>query len=249
MLIKRNIFYPPAKETRGLHILLPDDYASSGKQYPVMYYFDGHNLFLDEDATYGKSWGLKEFLAGWEKELIIVGLECSHNGNDRLTEYCPYTITGDSFLSGTVGTGKETMDFIVNVLKREIDREFPTLPGRACTGICGSSMGGLMSFYAAIRYNHVFSKAACLSPSLGPCERQLFMELENHPVDPDTRIYLSAGTKEGGSRSDPLRRRFAAKIFEQGADARVYLQQGGRHSEASWEKQNERYLSYLWLDA
>ena len=27
-----------------------------------MYFFDGHNLFFDEDATYGKSWGLKDFL-------------------------------------------------------------------------------------------------------------------------------------------------------------------------------------------
>ena len=43
-----------------LHLWLPDDYEESNERYPVMYFFDGHNLFYNEDATYGKSWGLKE---------------------------------------------------------------------------------------------------------------------------------------------------------------------------------------------
>ena len=28
-----------------------------------MYFFDGHNLFRDKDATYGKSWGLDAYCA------------------------------------------------------------------------------------------------------------------------------------------------------------------------------------------
>ena len=32
------------------------------KRYPVLYMFDGHNVFFDSDATYGKSWGMKEFM-------------------------------------------------------------------------------------------------------------------------------------------------------------------------------------------
>ena len=35
------------------------------ERYPVMYFFDGHNLFYDEDATYGTSWGLKGFLSSF----------------------------------------------------------------------------------------------------------------------------------------------------------------------------------------
>ena len=41
---------------RNAYIYLPDDYATSGKKYPVLYMFDGHNVFFDADATYGKSW-------------------------------------------------------------------------------------------------------------------------------------------------------------------------------------------------
>ena len=113
MIIKRDVLFTPAGSTRCLHIYLPDSYAEGNDLYPVMYFFDGHNLFDNADATYGKSWGLKEFLEGWGKEIIIVGLECSHEGNQRLQEYCPYTFRG-KFWGGTLkGTGKETLQWMV----------------------------------------------------------------------------------------------------------------------------------------
>ena len=27
-----------------------------------MYMFDGHNVFFDEDATFGKSWGMNDYM-------------------------------------------------------------------------------------------------------------------------------------------------------------------------------------------
>ena len=110
MIEKFNVLFSPANQDRCLHIYLPDDYHNSDERYPVMYMFDGHNLFYDSDATYGKSWGLKEFLDSWEKKIIVVGLECSHEGNARLTEYCPYY--WDSFAGPVYGTGEQTMDWI-----------------------------------------------------------------------------------------------------------------------------------------
>lgn len=62
MIEKRDFIYTPNGKNRPLHIYLPDNYEETEEQYPVMYFFDGHNLFNDKDATYGKSWGLKEFL-------------------------------------------------------------------------------------------------------------------------------------------------------------------------------------------
>ena len=59
--------------------------------------FDGHNLFLNSDATYGKSWGLADFLDHYDKKLIIVGIECNHEGNERLSEYCPYNLNSRLF--------------------------------------------------------------------------------------------------------------------------------------------------------
>lgn len=48
---------------RNTFVYLPDDWQSSGRRYPVVYMFDGHNLFFDSTATYGTCWGLKEYMA------------------------------------------------------------------------------------------------------------------------------------------------------------------------------------------
>ena len=60
MLIKEDVEIPYLRQKRKLHIFIPDD-AKDGERFPVFYMFDGHNLFLDEDATYGKSWGLLKY--------------------------------------------------------------------------------------------------------------------------------------------------------------------------------------------
>ena len=78
------------KERRA-YIFLPDSYTKEpNKRYPVMYMFDGHNVFLDSDATYGKSWGMNTYMQKSKKQLIIVAVECNHEGNGRLQEYSPY---------------------------------------------------------------------------------------------------------------------------------------------------------------
>ena len=147
MIIKRDFDYYGAN--RPLHIYLPENYDFCGERYPVMYFFDGHNLFYDSDATYGKSWGLKTFLDGWSKNMIIVGMECSHVGNERLEEYLPYPATTDAFGPLAV-KGNETLEWIVNEVKPMIDWEYRTYPDRRCTGIAGSSMGGLMAIRGVI---------------------------------------------------------------------------------------------------
>ena len=141
MIIKRDFIYTPKGASRPLHIWLPENYDRTEERYPVMYFFDGHNLFLDGDATYGKSWGMKDFLEGWEKEMILVGIECGHDGQERLSEYLPYP--GNGWLTGFDPQGQATMDWIVNEIKPMIDREYRTIPFRECTAIGGSSMGSL----------------------------------------------------------------------------------------------------------
>ena len=89
MIVKRDCIYTPKGKNRPLHIYLPDDYLSGMDRYPVLYFFDGHNLFSDDDATYGKCWGLKTFLDKWDRKLILVGIECGHEGDERLSEYMP----------------------------------------------------------------------------------------------------------------------------------------------------------------
>lgn len=257
MIIKRDMLYSPAGTNRTLHIWLPDDYYETDEQYPVMYFFDGHNLYRDEDATYGKSWGLKPFLENWPKKMIIVGMECSHEGRARLDEYSPYDCNF-GFLNGIRGIGDKTMDWIVNEVKPVIDRDYRTYYFREATGIAGSSMGGLMAVYAAGKYNRWFSKAGCISSAIGFCMQDLERDLLSSEISPDTRVYLSWGTEEaGGARRDPAEDYMtqtgynnchAAQLFQkEGATVRVYCQRGGHHCEADWEKLVPDFMNFLWF--
>ena len=145
MVIKRDFIYTPNGKKRPLHIWLPEGYDCSTERYPVMYFFDGHNLFFNEDATYGKSWGMKEFLESWGKPMIVVGIECGHDGEERLSEYLPYPAAKGSWFGKHKPLGGATMDWIVKELKPVIDADYRTIPFRECTAIGGSSMGGIMA--------------------------------------------------------------------------------------------------------
>lgn len=259
MIIKRDCIYPPKGANRPLHIYLPDDYFSSGERYPVMYFFDGHNLYNDEDATYGKSWGLKAFLNGWDKKMIVVGMECGHDGQERLSEYLPYPADPGSHFAQFAPMGSETVRWIVEQVKPLIDREYRTIPFRECTGIAGSSMGGLMAVYAAVHHNRWFSKAGCVSSSIGICMGPLMQDMQEHPLSPDTRIYLSWGTREAygirnknredtSSRTYGWNKAVADQVQGCGAAVKLRCQIGGGHSEADWEKLVPDFMNFLWME-
>ena len=255
MIVKRDFTYTPKGASRTLHIWLPEGYDRTDEHYPVMYFFDGHNLFLDEDATYGKSWGLKDFLEGWEKPMIIVGIECGHEGTERLSEYLPYP--GVGWLSAFAPMGEATMDWIVNEIKPVIDRDYRTMPFRECTAIGGSSMGGIMALYAGIHYNRWFSKAACVSSAMSCCMDPLMADLAASPISPDTRIYLSWGTREArkdhhdrADRSSPTYRnhkQVQEALKRRKAAVMLHCQVGGGHCEADWEKLVPTFMDFLWM--
>jgi len=231
---------------RNTFLYLPDDWQTSGKRYPVIYMFDGHNLFFDETATYGTCWGLKEYYDA-HPDFIIVGPECNHEGDMRLQEYCPYT---SDWFGGVEGTGKQYMQWLVEELKPIIDKKYPTRPGRLTTWVGGSSMGGLMSLYAVTAYNEVFGRAACLSPSIRLCMPDIMAEIETAKLRRDTRVYISWGEKEAkGQRGLALYTDNALQVtralLQKGAAVCPYFQPGGAHCEADWAKQVPLYMDFL----
>mgnify|MGYP000664281829 FL=1 len=221
--------------TRRTFVYLPDDWQTSGKKYPVLYMFDGHNLFFDSTATYGTCWGLKEYCDA-HPNWIIAAPECNHEGNKRLEEYCPYQ---SDWFGGITGTGHEYMEWLTKEFKPMMDKRYPTLPGRANTAIGGSSMGGLMSLYALLQYNEVFSRAAALSPSIWVSPEKLSGLVGRAKLEPGTVLYMDYGSREMGNH-DGMRCGFAemcAKVMTRGIHLTSRIVPGGTHSEASWEKQ------------
>ena len=259
MIIKRDFIYSPKGANRPLHIYLPDNYFETEDRYPVMYFFDGHNLYSDEDATYGKCWGLKDFLDSWGKEMIVVGIECGHDGQERLSEYLPYTANKGSHFAEFEPKGDETMQWILSEVKPMIDLEYRTIPFRECTGIAGSSMGGLMALYAAVHYNRWFSKAGCVSSAIGFCMRPLMSDLRKTAISPDTRVYLSWGTQEAWGIKNPeeddrhsktytWNKKVADQLLTSGAAVKMHCQIGGGHCEADWEQLIPTFMNFLWTE-
>ncbi len=84
------------EEERTAYIYLPASYDEHpGRRYPVLYMFDGHNVFFDSHATYGKCWGMKEYMDETETEMIIAAVESNHSpDHGRLKEYSPYGLAG-----------------------------------------------------------------------------------------------------------------------------------------------------------
>ena len=71
MIEKFNTYITPFKLERRVQVYLPKGYYESDERYPVIYMFDGHNLFFNQDATYGKSWGLQEFMDEYKTKMIL----------------------------------------------------------------------------------------------------------------------------------------------------------------------------------
>lgn len=242
MVLKWQVRLPElaGERLRSAYVYLPESYGwDECRRYPVLYMFDGHNVFFDQDATYGKSWGMKEYLDRTKTQLIVAAVECSHSpDNGRLSEYSPYDFA-DPQLGRFRGLGRETMEWLIHDFKSEIDRQYRTLPDREHTFLAGSSMGGLMSLYGVMEFNHVFSRAGALSPSVWVAPGKLSKLAREAELGRETVIYTDYGSEEGRQRPKVAGQLSKLANILESRDVMVTrrIVPGGTHCEACWERQ------------
>lgn len=248
MVIRRSIKIPAltGEKERRAYVYLPADYEESGDtRYPVLYMFDGHNLFSDEESTFGKCWGLEEYMDETRTPLIIAAVECNHEGDMRLSEYSP--VTFDFHGRKITGRGKKYMDWLVTDFKAFVDASFRTLPERGNTFIAGSSMGGLMTLYALAKYGKYFSRGAALSPSLWVQNGEIPDFIAKSKFPSDCVLFTDYGTKEFKNHS-PQKRLFGevfSLLCEKGVAVTARVVPNGTHSEQSWEKEIPFFMKTL----
>ena len=235
---------------RTAYVYVPDYWLEDRRRrFPVLYMFDGHNVFFDEDATYGKSWGMLEYLENSRMPLIVAAVECNPFPEDseyggRLSEYSPFDFSDDQW--GTVkGRGKVTMDWMVNEFKPYVDENYPTLSDRRHTFIAGSSMGGLMTIYALMEYSDIFSRGAALSPAVDFNPEETFEMIRNAKIR-RTHLYMDYGEKElswrGAKRNIP---KLTETLMKKGVLLTSRIVPQGEHNEASWERQIPIFMDVL----
>lgn len=241
------VYTPPLRMpalgfARTLRVYLPPDYAVGDRRYPVLYMFDGQNLF-DDATSYVGEWGVDEAMDALAREegfaAIVVGID--HGNELRINELIPYWNV--RFLPNA-GTG--FIDDVVHAIKPFVDANYRTRPGRAHTAVLGSSLGGLSADYAIHRYPEAFSRAGVFSPSYWVAD-EVFDNARRTPLPGDSRVYLYMGGREG-EESVPQAARMAAILHGQpgGRDTvTLHIVPGAEHNETAWRAEFPRAVRWL----
>lgn len=199
---------------------------------------DAQNLF-DKSTAYSGEWQVDEALDSISAQVIVIGIE--HGGEKRIAELTPFA--NDKYGGGDADA---YLQFIVETLKPQIDLKYRTKSGAKNTAMMGSSLGGLVSYYAAVKYPNVFGKVGVFSPSFWFSEKIFTLTAEADKIK--TKIYLLAGDNEGPEMVPDLER-MNALLSTKRCDCKKLTKKiivkGGMHNEKLWR---ENFLNaYLWL--
>ena len=158
---------------KTIRVYLPSnyDFNNSDNRYPVIYMCDGQNI-VDKYTTQFGEWNIDEEIQkaienNLHKGIIVVGIDCPTSDEQRMNELCPsmnHLIPTERH-GISYAYGDDFASFIVNDVKPLIDKVFFTKKDKLNTGIGGSSMGGLESFFIGIKHKETFGFSLCFSPA------------------------------------------------------------------------------------
>jgi enterochelin esterase-like enzyme len=186
-----------------------------------MYMQDGSNLFFSQEAFLGQDWGVRDKLALLDRmnaiqQMIIVGVYSA----DRMAEYTrpAYEAYGQS---------------VVEEIKPYIDAHFRTRPGPQTTGVMGSSLGGVVSFYMAWQWPEVFGNAGCLSSTFTHKDNLVERVLQEERRD--VRFYLDSGWPGDNYEVGlAMAMALAERGYRYGLDFMYFAFPNAEHSEKDW---------------
>lgn len=253
--------------SRNVDIWLPDGYCDTVK-YAVLYMHDGQMLFDSAITWNHQEWNADDVAAeliktGKTRKFIIVGIW--NGGPTRHRDYFPQkplkylsksetdTLNAQLRSNGRTVTDFEPnsdnyLKFIVKELKPFIDKTYSVYSNTENTFIAGSSMGGLISWYALCEYPKVFGGAACMSTHWPGT-----FTMENNPVPdafltylnkklpaPNThKIYFDCGDQNLDFLYPPIQQKVDQLMKSKGFSEINWLTRyfpGEDHSEKAWNK-------------
>lgn len=256
ILVARNVPSAELENERDVYLYLPLSYTQSDRHYPILYMHDGQNLFDVETAFQGE-WGVDETmeqLAQEGREAIVVGV--SNLSEARNDEYSPFR---DPKYGG--GRGDDYLAFLTTTIIPMVEGEFRIAPGAENRGIMGSSLGGLISLYAFLRYPGIYGFAGVMSPAVRFADGALLGFVAGADYVPG-RLYVDFGGRELGHEwGDRLLRgafsqrylntvRKLVRLLEQKGyqhgDTMLYVEERqARHNEAAWARRLPEALRFL----
>lgn len=233
----------PGIGPRSIDVYLPPGYDHDlEKRYPVLYMFDGQNVYGDEGS----------FAGGWRTHLVmdrlaqrgyrvpvVVGLH--HGYAARIDELAPWA-TGHGG-----GKADRLLDWIASDLHQQVLRNLRTLPGPDHCAVAGSSMGGLTALYAVFRRPDTFGKCVAMSPSLWVGQGEIFRYLTHVAAPWSTRVYMDAGGRERWltQSAQALSHLLVRKGLQPGRHLWFRKDPRGGHHERSWRRRLPSALRFV----
>ena len=176
-------------QTYDLFVSLPQDYAPSGKRYPVLYAIDGWHFpllaFLQNNNVY----------SGRMEPVIMVNLGHGRGINPmplRARDFTPTRVA----IEPTSGGAAAFLDFLEHEVIPLVERSYRATPGER--GLLGHSYGGLFALYALVQRPGLFNRIVAASP-VADWDRQMLFRAarERLPQLPrPVRLDLSVGDDE-----------------------------------------------------
>jgi len=244
--------------TRTVRIFLPPGYndpANRERHYPVLYMFDGQNLF-DACLAYDHvhEWQVDETVTrlvgeGKIEPLIVVGLD-----NAREKRAFEYLAWNDNLQDpgGAATAGDRMPQFLIKEVMPVIASKYRIAEGRENTGIGGSSYGGIAALYVGISAPTVFGKVLAESPVLFPGNAKLVRETSYLAMAP-LRVFMALGGKEGdhpeGNEAEVRMIRQVETNLKNAlmspSEVKVVLDPEARHNEEAWAKRLPEAITFL----
>ena len=244
-IISEKFEIPQLKTTRRIWIYLPKDYETSHKKYEVMYLQDAQNLF-DDATSYAGEWQVDETLnkifEKTGKSLIVVGID--NGGEKRIEELSPYK---NAKYGG--GNGDNYVKFIVETLKPFIDKNYRTKPQRKFTTIGGSSLGSLISVYAAVKYPETFGKVLAFSSAFWFNAEDLNAFISHSKVNLKHQKYYFIQGKHEDEDMEAQTKRVIENLKSKNVKSKnifLKIDEDGKHNEMYWRREFEGAV--LWLN-
>lgn len=241
---------PTLEKYRHIWVYLPPGYYKSKLHYPVLYMHDGQNVFDEYYAPFGE-WGVDECLDSLtgigRQACIVVAIE---NGQmDRMSEYNPFAFTWKTE-KDSIAFPPRADDYlkdIVHTLKPFVDKKYRTLSSKENTIIAGSSMGGLISYYAVIKYPDVFGKAGIFSPAFWTASG-IDSLTDEAAGKLKGKYFFYMGGKEGGTYVEDMKR--ICEKAGKNSSALIYsvIDPAAEHKERYWRKWFAEFYNWIMAD-
>jgi len=214
---------PKIGQRYDLLVSLPQDYATSGIAYPVLYVLDGWHFplmaYLQNNNIYSKRM----------RPVIIVNIGHGQNVNPMPLRARDFTPTRTD-REPTSGGAAAFLDFLEHEIIPLVDRTYRTIP--TDRGLLGHSYGGLFALYALEERPGLFQRIVAASP-VPEWDNNLLIKAAAeklkalpHPV----RLDLSAGTDNDTAEQTQVFAAELARLKPANLDFRCTLYPGENHN-------------------